>query len=124
MSNYAEHAAIALENANLVQNLKAKVGQLTLISDINKTITSILDLDKLLKKSAELIQKAFDYHFVGIAIEEGANVILKGFSTKENIEPKREIRKGKGLVAKVLEKQETIICQDTEKEKSFKDFSD
>lgn len=124
VSSYAEHAAIALENANLVQNLKAKVGQLTLISDINRTITSILDLDKLLKKSAELIQKAFDYHFVGIALDQGAKVILKGFSSKENIEPEKEILKGKGLVGKVLVKQATIICQDTEKEKSFKAFSD
>lgn len=124
VSNYAEHAAIALENANLVQNLKAKVGQLTLIFDINKTITSILDLDKLLKKSTELIQKAFDYYFVGIALEEGSSVILKGFSAKEDIEPEKEVQKGEGLVGEVLKEQEMIICQNTEKEKSFKDFSD
>jgi len=124
VSNYAEHAAIALENANLVQNLKAKVGQLTLIFDINKTITSILDLDKLLKKSTELIQKAFDYYFVGIALEEGSSVILKGFSAKEDIEPEKEVQKGEGLVGEVLKEQKMIICQNTEKEKSFKDFSD
>ena len=124
VNNYAEHAAIALENANLVQNLKAKVGQLTLIFDINKTITSILDLDKLLKKSTELIQKAFDYYFVGIALEEGSNVVLKGFSAKEDIKFEKEVQKGKGLVGKVLKEQEMIICQNTEKEKSFKDFSD
>jgi diguanylate cyclase (GGDEF)-like protein len=124
VSNYAEHAAIALENANLVQNLKSKVSQLTLIFDINKTITSILDLDKLLKKSAELIQKAFDYYFVGIALKNDYGAILKGFSAKGNVRPEKEIRKGKGLVGKVLEKEETVICQDTEKEKSFKDFSD
>ncbi len=124
VSNYAEHAAIALENANLVQNLKAKVGQLTLIFDINKTITSILDLNKLLKKSAELIQKAFDYYFVGIALEDGPYLVLKGFSAKGNIKLERKIRKGKGLVGRVMRKQEIVICQNTEKGKSFTDFSD
>jgi sigma-B regulation protein RsbU (phosphoserine phosphatase) len=47
VNNYAEHAAIALENANLVQNLKSKIRYLTLIFDINRTITSILNLELL-----------------------------------------------------------------------------
>jgi diguanylate cyclase (GGDEF)-like protein len=123
VSNYAEQAAIALENANLVQNLKAKVRQLTLIFDINRTITSILNLEKLLKKSAELIQKAFDYHFVGIALSTGSYAILKGFSAKADFKPAKKIKKGKGLVGKVLKGQKMVICQNTEEEKSFKDFS-
>jgi diguanylate cyclase (GGDEF)-like protein len=123
VSNYAEHAAIALENANLVQNLKSKVSQLTLIFDINRTITSILDLNKLLRKSAELIQKAFNYYFAGIALEEGSYVVLKGFSAKGNIKPEKRIPKTKGLIGKVLKRQETVVCQDTKKEKRFKDFS-
>ena len=123
VSNYAEQAAIALENANLVQNLKAKVRQLTLIFDINKTITSILNLDKLLKKSAELIQKAFDYYFVGIALSTGSFAILRGFSAKADVKPAKKIRKGKGLVGEVLKEQKMVICQNTEKEESFKDFS-
>jgi len=122
VSNYAEHAAIALENANLVQNLKAKVGHLTLMFDINKTITSILTLDKLLKKSAELIQEAFDYYFVGIALSTGTNAMLKGFSSKGKLKPPGKIQKGKGLVGKVLKEEKMIICQNTEKEKEFEDF--
>ena len=120
VNNYAEHAAIALENANLVQNLKAKVGHLTLMFDINKTITSILNLDKLLKKSAELIQEAFDYYFVGIALAEGSFAVLKGFSSKEKLEPSMKIKKGEGLVGKVLREEKSIICQNTEKEKAFR----
>jgi diguanylate cyclase (GGDEF)-like protein len=120
VNNYAEHAAIALENANLVQNLKAKVGHLTLMFDINKTITSILNLDKLLKKSAELIQEAFDYYFVGIALAEGSFVVLKGFSSKEKLEPSMKIKKGEGLVGKVLREEKSIICQNTEVEKAFR----
>jgi len=122
VNNYAEHAAIALENANLVQNLKAKVGHLTLMFDINKTITSILNLDKLLKKSAELIQEAFDYYFVGIALAKGSSAILKGFSSKEKLEPLRKIKKGEGLVGKVLKEEKSIICQNTEEDKAFKGF--
>ncbi len=122
VSSYAEHAAIALENANLVQNLKSKVGHLTLMFDINKTITSILNLDKLLKKSAELIQEAFDYYFVGIVLVAGSSAILKGFSAKEKIEPLLEVPKGKGLIGRVLKEEKMIICQNTEKEKEFKDF--
>jgi len=122
VNNYAEHAAIALENANLVQNLKAKVGHLTLMFDINKTITSILNLDKLLKKSAELIQEAFDYYFVGIALAKGSSAILKGFSSKEKLEPLRKIKKGEGLVGKVLKEEKSLICQNTEEDKAFKGF--
>ena len=120
VNSYAEHAAIALENANLVQNLKAKVGHLTLMFDINKTITSILNLEKLLKKSAELIQEAFDYYFVGIALAEGSFAVLKGFSSKEKLEPLMKIKKGEGLVGKVLREEKSIICQNTENEKAFR----
>ena len=90
--------------------------------DINKTITSILNLDKLLKKSAELIQEAFDYYFVGIALAKGNYATLKGFSSKEKLDPPRQIIKGEGLVGKVLKQEKSIICQNTEEEKSFKDF--
>jgi diguanylate cyclase (GGDEF)-like protein len=120
VNNYAEHAAIALENANLVQNLKSKVGHLTLMFDINKTITSILNLEKLLKKSAELIQEAFDYYFVGIALAKGSSAILKGFSSKEKLEPSKKVKKDEGLVGKVLKGEKSIICQNTEEEKAFK----
>lgn len=120
--NYAEHAAIALENANLVQNLKAKVRYLTLISDVNKTITSILNLDKLLKNSAKLIQEAFDHYYVGIALAFDSYAVLKGFSAKGDIKPKRKIKKNKGLVGRALKEERMIICQNTEEEKAFEDF--
>ncbi len=120
ISNYAEHAAIALENANLVQNLQNKVRYLTLISNINKNITSILDLETLLKKSAKLIQETFGYYYVGIGIYEDGKITLKGFSSVKNIKPSRTlINKGEGLVGKVIENMERIIISDTEKDKNF-----
>ncbi|MCK4322445.1 sensor domain-containing diguanylate cyclase [candidate division WOR-3 bacterium] len=118
--NFAEHAAIALENANLVQSLQNKVRYLTLISNINKNITSILDLETLLKKSTKLIQKTFDYYYVGIGLFEDDKIILKGFSAAKNIKPFRTlINKGEGLVGKVMNNMKRIIILDTEKELDF-----
>jgi len=120
VNNYAEHAAIALENANLVQSLQSKVRYLTLISDINKNITSILDLEMLLKKSAQLIQKTFDYYYTAIGLFEDDRITLKGFSSSENIKPVRTIiKKGEGLVGKVIKNKERIIVPDTEKDSNY-----
>ncbi|MEO0293975.1 MAG: diguanylate cyclase [candidate division WOR-3 bacterium] len=122
VNSYAEHAALALENANLVQSLKEKVRYLTLIFDINKTITSILNLEQLLEKSAELIQKAFDYYFVGIFLIKGHVAILKGFSIKGKIESfPKNIIKDRSLISKIFEEKDIIICEDTEKEKAFEE---
>jgi len=122
VSSYAEHATIALENANLVRNLQEKVRYLTLISNINKNIASILDLDDLLKKSAKLIQKTFGYYYVVIGLVEGSKVILKGFSGDKNIQSKRTIiKEGEGLVGMVLKRKERIIVPDTEQNHDFRE---
>ncbi len=120
VNNYADHAAIALENVNLVQSLQNKVRFLTLISNINKNITSILDLDSLLEKSAQLIQKTFGYYYVGIGLVENNDIILKGFSAAKKIKPTRtKIKGGEGLIWNVIKNKERIIVPDTEKDPDF-----
>ncbi|MCK4421344.1 diguanylate cyclase [candidate division WOR-3 bacterium] len=120
ISNYVAHAAIALENANLVKRLQDKVRYLTLLSDINKNITSILDLGTLLEKSTHLIQKTFGYYYVAIGIIEGSKAILKGFAAQKNIKPFRtSIKEGEGLVGKAIQTRKRIIVLDTEQNPEY-----
>lgn len=120
VNNYANHAAIAIENANLVSKLQNKIQYLTLLSKINRNITSILDLEELIKESAELIQKTFNYFYVAIGLLDGDKIVLKGFSSGEDVEPEFNIiSKNKGLIGKSYREKKRVIVFDTSKENEY-----
>ncbi len=107
VKTYVEQAALAFENATLVKKLNQKIKYLTLISRINRNITSFLEISKLLKKSAEIIRDAFNYHYVYIgvftddrligdfSISKGFKIDINYFEQKDVI---KNIRKEKSFI--------------------------
>jgi len=118
---YIQQAALALENANLMKKLTEKVGYLTLIASINRSITSILQLDTLLKKSAYLIRNAFNYHYVCIGLIKGKNVILQGYSISNGSSPRNSIiPAGEGIVGHVVKTRKRMIVDNILNDKKYK----
>lgn len=85
VKTYVEQAALAFENATLLKKLNQKIKYLTLMSRINRNITSFLEIGKLLKKSAEIIRDSFNYHYVYIGIYTD-NKIIGDFSISKGFE--------------------------------------
>ncbi|HDI83553.1 MAG TPA: sensor domain-containing diguanylate cyclase [candidate division WOR-3 bacterium] len=120
IKTYVEQAALALENANLLKNLKQKIDYLTLLSRINRNITSILDFKLLLNRSAEIIRKTFGYHYVCIGLKRGKKVILQGFSTAEGLPPRRTvIYEGEGIVGEAIRLKKPVVVKDVSKETRY-----
>jgi diguanylate cyclase (GGDEF)-like protein/putative nucleotidyltransferase with HDIG domain len=64
----ASEAVIALENARLFREERAKSRRLTLLNNISRNIISTLNPDEMLAKIAEELEQGLDYSHIGIGL--------------------------------------------------------
>lgn len=64
----ADNIAIAIESTRLLQDLKNRVDQLAIVSEVSRAITFILDTDELIQRIVELIHDRFNFPFVHLYI--------------------------------------------------------
>lgn len=62
----ADNIARAVESANLYSGLRRRADQLTLVSEVSKSVTSTLDLSQLMRDAASLIHEKFGYPHVSL----------------------------------------------------------
>ncbi len=60
----ADSIARAVEGARLYGDLRRRADQLSLVAEVSKGVTSSLDLQELMRGTAQLIQRRFGYPFV------------------------------------------------------------
>lgn len=58
----AGHLANAIENARLYENLREQTRSLSLLHEAGRELTSILELEPVMGKMAELVKRLVDYH--------------------------------------------------------------
>ena len=68
---FANQAATAIENARLFEAEQRRAEQFRVITEVGRRITSLTNLDAVLRQLAQLIHSAFGYDHVGIAVTEG-----------------------------------------------------
>jgi sigma-B regulation protein RsbU (phosphoserine phosphatase) len=64
----AGHLAVAIDNATLYREARWYAGLLATLYEIGKETASILDLDELLQRVAELVKRVIDYEMFGILL--------------------------------------------------------
>lgn len=62
----ADNIALAIDGARLYNDLRRRAEQINAIFEVSRILTSILDLDQLLKEVVQLIQTRFGYPFVDV----------------------------------------------------------
>ncbi len=120
IKSYIDQVAIILENIHLVSSLERKIKNLSLLFEVGRKISSRLLPHQVLRESARLIRKAFNYHYCVIALEENGRLVLKAFSGEKGIRPKRkEIILGKGISGWVAKHKKELIVNDVEGEERY-----
>ena len=97
----ASRMAAGIENAQLYTRTTKQARILLLLNEIARELTSILNLDELLGRIAELVRRLIDYQMFSILLLDAAGEKLQHrFSLRfnENIHLKHEIPLGRGLV--------------------------
>ena len=115
----ASRMAVGIENARLYTRTTRQARTLVLLNEIARELTSILNVDELLKRIAELLSRLIDYQMFSILLVDSAGEKLQHrFSLRfqENIQLKHDIPLGKGLVGYAAQHREAVLVPDVNKD--------
>ncbi len=118
----ASRVAVGIENAQLYTRTTKQARILLLLNEIARELTSILNLDELLGRIAELVRKLIDYQMFSIVLLDATGQKLQHrFSLRfnENIHLKHEIPLGRGLVGIAAETMRAILVPDVSKDPRY-----
>src|SRR5271165_2189210 len=74
---FASRIAVGIENARLYTQVARQARQLTLLTEISRELTSILNLDQLLKRVAELVTRIIDYEMFSVLLLDSTGRFLQ-----------------------------------------------
>jgi phosphoserine phosphatase RsbU/P len=118
----ASRVAAGIENAQLYTRTTKQARILLLLNEIARELTSILNLDELLGRIAELVRRLIDYQMFSILLLDATGQKLQHrFSLRfdENIHLKHEIPLGRGLVGTAAETQKAVLVPDVSKDPRY-----
>ncbi len=119
---FGSRIAIGIENARLYTKVSRQARQLTLLTEISRELTSILNVDQLLKRVADLLTRIIDYQmFSVLLLDPSENVLTHRFSLrfKESVQLKHQIPLGRGLVGYAAEHGQAVLAPDVTKDKRY-----
>ena len=118
----ASRMAAGIENAQLYTRTTRQARILLLLNEIARELSSILNLDELLSRIAELLRKLIDYQMFSILLVDPAGEKLQHrFSLRfnENVHMKGDIALGKGLVGYAAETRQAVLVPDVSKDPRY-----
>jgi len=114
--------AVGIENARLYTRTTRQARTLVLLNEIARELTSILNVDELLKRIAELLRRLIDYQMFSILLLDAAGEKLQHrFSLRfqENIQLKHEVTLGRGVVGYAVQQKQAVLVPDVSKDPRY-----
>src|SRR5207247_11284419 len=122
LSQITSRMAVGIENARLYTRTTRQARTLLLLNEIARELTSILNLDELLKRIAELLSRLIDYQMFSILLLDTTGEKLQHrFSLRfqENIHLKHDIPIGEGVVGFAVQHKEAVLVSDVTKDSRY-----
>jgi phosphoserine phosphatase RsbU/P len=114
--------AVGIENARLYTRTTRQARTLLLLNEIARELTSILNLDELFKRIAELLSRLIDYQMFSILLLDSTGEKLQHrFSLRfqENILLKNDIPLGRGVVGHAVQHKHAVLVPDVSKDSRY-----
>ena len=118
----ASRMAAGIENAQLYTRTTKQARILLLLNEIARELSSILNLDELLGRIAELLRRLIDFQMFSILLlDDSGEKLQHRFSLRfhENVHVKQEIPLGRGLVGAAAETRQAILVPDVSKDPRY-----
>jgi sigma-B regulation protein RsbU (phosphoserine phosphatase) len=118
----ASRIAGGIENAQLYTRTTRQARILVLLNEIARELSSILNVDELLNRVAELLRKLIDYQMFSILLLDSSGEKLQHrFSLRfnENIHLKPEVPLGRGIVGIAAQTCKAILVPDVCKDPRY-----
>jgi len=111
----ASRIAIGIENARLYTRTSRQAKTLQLLNEISQELTSILNVDELLRRIGELLTKIIDYQMFSILLLDPTETkLVHRFSIRfqESIHLKHDIPLGQGVVGYAAQHKTPVLVPD------------
>jgi len=118
----ASRMAVGIENARLYTRTTRQARTLVLLNEIARELTSILNVDELLKRIAELLARIIDYQMFSILLlDDSGEKLQHRFSLRfqENIHLKHDIPLGRGVVGYAAQHKQAVLVSDVAKDPRY-----
>jgi sigma-B regulation protein RsbU (phosphoserine phosphatase) len=120
-SQFAAHVAVALVNARLFERSRLDAEALETLAEIGREVASVLDLDELFSRIAQLAKRVIDYRTFGILLlnEETGELEMKlAVQYGEKVQVPR-VRLGEGLVGYAALHREPVLVPDVSQDPRY-----
>lgn len=118
----ASRIAVSIENARLYTRVARQATSLTLLNEISRDLTSILNLDQLFGHIGEQLKRLMEYQIFSILLLNRTGTKLEHrFSLRfnEEIQVKHDIPIGKGLVGYAAAHKEPVLVPDVSRDPRY-----
>jgi sigma-B regulation protein RsbU (phosphoserine phosphatase) len=117
----AGHLAVAIENATLHRETRRYASHLATLHDIARETASILDLDQLLHRLADVVKRVVDYERFAILLldEERGELVLRKSVSFGPRGGQTRIKLGEGLCGAAARNRETILVPDVRRDPRY-----
>jgi sigma-B regulation protein RsbU (phosphoserine phosphatase) len=97
----ASRLATAIENARLFERARSQADTLLLLNEVGREASSILDVEALLRRAAELVKRVIDYQIMSIMLYDSAtNLFLQRLAVKygQSVQGKLRVGLTEGII--------------------------
>jgi sigma-B regulation protein RsbU (phosphoserine phosphatase) len=111
----ASRLAVAIENARLFQKVSTQAETLLVLNEVSREISSILDVEELLRRAAELVKRVIDYQILSIMLyDEAQHVFRHRLDVKhgQRVQGKLRVAATEGIVGAAATLREPVIAPD------------
>jgi phosphoserine phosphatase RsbU/P len=118
---FGAHVAVALVNAQLFDRSRRDAEAFETLAEIGRDVASVLDLDELFSRIAQLTKRVIDYRTFGILLvnEERGELEMKlAVQYGEKVEVPR-VRLGEGLVGYAALHREPVLVSDVSQDPRY-----
>jgi sigma-B regulation protein RsbU (phosphoserine phosphatase) len=117
----ANHLAVAIANATLYRETRWYAGLLATLYEIGKETASILDLDELLHRVAEIVKRVIDYEMFGILLmdEERGELVLRKAVNLGTSKEKQRLKASEGLCGAAVRTKAPVLVGDVTKDPRY-----
>ena len=118
----ASRMGVAIENARLYTRVSRQAQTLTVLGEISREITSILDPDDLLERVGQLLKRVIDFQMFSILLwNERTKLFEHRFSSRygERVVREHAVPLGHGLIGIAASSREPVLAPDVRKDHRY-----
>jgi len=111
----ANRLAVAIENARLFQQVRTQAETLLVLNEVSREISSILDVEELLRRAAELVKRVIDYQILSLMLfDEEQQIFRHRLDVKhgQRVQGKLRVAATEGIVGAAATLREPVVVAD------------